>query len=427
MPADVTAPGRATPPVAPPEPGLTPTEMVARATALRPLLRAQQAETEARTHPSDEIHRACLDAGFYRCYVPRRYGGYEFDAVTYMRVVQELSRGCLNTGWCVGLAAAHALQIGSWFEQRAQDEIFGDGDFRAAAVAAPIAAATRIGDEWDLTGRVAYCSGIPVSTHYMGQALIADGEGRPTERMLLFVAPRSEFEILDDWGNLMGLKGTGSNTITFDHGRIPAHWAIEDALMVDFDVSGGTPGYELHGNPMYAGRAMAPFTLTLAAAGIGGAYQALDLYEEMLDSRLTPLPPMVPRRGDATYQRWFGSALVKIATAEAALYNATEQHMEACRRAAEDGIPHTYGEDMRIGAIAREVIIQTWEVVQAEIYRTAGSSATVDGNQFERLYRDMSQLNSHRNTLLREWAFGEVAREHLGLPRVGAGNVQAPR
>jgi hypothetical protein len=31
--------------------------------------------------------------------------------------------------------------------------------------------------------------------------------------MLLFVAQRGDFEILDDWSVLMGLKGSGSNTI----------------------------------------------------------------------------------------------------------------------------------------------------------------------------------------------------------------------
>jgi 3-hydroxy-9,10-secoandrosta-1,3,5(10)-triene-9,17-dione monooxygenase len=108
------------------------------------------------------------------------------------------------------------------------------------------------------------------------------------------------------------------------------------------------------------------------------------------------------------------------------MYNAVDQHMEACRRAAEDGIPYTYGEDMRIGCIGREGIIQAWEIFQSEIFRTAGSSAAVDGSRFERIYRDMSMLNSHRNTVLRDWAFGELAREHLGLPRRGAGNVQTP-
>ena len=413
--------------ISPPEPDLNPQEMIRRAVELRPLLSEQSAETERRTYPSDQIHRACLDAGFYRCYIPRRYGGYEFGAPTFMRVVQELSRGDISAGWCIALAAAHALQIASWWPEPAQQEIFGEGDLRCAAVAAPIGLAARSGAGWELTGKVGYCSGIPLSTHYMGQALIAGDDGKPTEGMLLFVAPRSEFEILDDWGGLMGLKGSGSNTITFERGRIPAHWAIEDALMVDFDVAGrGAPGVELHGNPMYGGRALACFTLTLTAAAIGGAYAALDEYEEMMHSRLTPLPPMVPRISDETFHRWFGSALAKLATAEAAMYNAVDQHMEACRRAAEDGIPYTYGEDMRIGCIGREGIIQAWEIFQSEIFRTAGSSAAVDGSRFERIYRDLSMLNSHRNTVLREWAFGELAREHLGLPRRGVGNVQTP-
>jgi 3-hydroxy-9,10-secoandrosta-1,3,5(10)-triene-9,17-dione monooxygenase len=410
----------------PPEPDLTPEQLIARAVALRPKLIAAQAETEERTYHSQEIHQELLDAGFYRLYVPRRYGGYEFDAPTYMRAVIELSRGCVSTGWCAGLAAAHALQIASWFEEQAQDEIFGDGDFRCASVAAPIGPAARTQHGWELNGKVSYCSGIPYSTHYMGQALIAGDDGQVTERMLLFVAPRSEFEILDDWGELLGLKGSGSQSITFDHGAIPAHWGLEDTMMVDVDVSGGTPGLRLHGNPLYNGRAMACFTMSLGAVMVGAAYQALDEYELLLDSRQTIMPPIQPRRFDPDYQRWFGSALAKIATAEAALLNCADQHMELCRRAA-DGAPYTYGDDHRLGAIAREVMIQAWEIVQSEIYRTAGSAAAARGQRMERIYRDMSIGNSHRNTVLREWAFGELAREHLGLPRVGRGNVQPVR
>ena len=414
-------------PVSTPEPDLSPQEMIRRATALRPLLKEQSADTERRTYMTDPVHQACLAAGFYRCFVPRRYGGYQFGVPTFLRMVQELSRGDINAGWCIALAAAHALQVASWWPEAAQDEIFGDGDFRAASVAAPIGPAVRIGEEWDLTGKVAYCSGIPISTHYMGQALMAGADGRPGERMLLFVAPRSEFEILDDWGALMGLKGTGSNSITFDHGRIPEHWAIEDAFMVDFDVAArGAPGVELHDDPLYGGRALACFTMTLTAVALGGACAALDEYEEMMSTRMTPLPPIRPRKDDETFQRWFGSALAKIATAEAALYSAADQHMEACRRAAEDGVPYRYGEDMRIGCIAREVMIQAWEVFQGELFRTAGSSAAADGSRFERIYRDMSMLGSHRNAVLRDWAFGELARETLGLPRLGPGNVQKP-
>jgi 3-hydroxy-9,10-secoandrosta-1,3,5(10)-triene-9,17-dione monooxygenase len=408
------------------EPDLTPRQLVDRAAALRPLLREQQELTEARSYPTDEIHRACLDAGIYRLYVPRRYGGLEFDPITYMRVCMELARGDMSAGWCIALAAAHALQVASWWPEQAQDEIFGDRDFRCASVAAPIACARRVGDNWELTGRVAYCSGLPLSTHYLGQALIADGDGNTTERMLLFVAARDQFEVVDDWGGLLGLRGSGSNTIAFDRGRLPAHWAIEDALMVDYDVSHGTHGASLHGNPMYGGRAMGLFTLTLAALAVGAARQALDEHESMLDTKMSVMPPYVPRRADASFQRWFGLAMARIDTAEAAVINATEQHMEACRGNVEQGIPYTYLEDWRISCIARESIAQIWDVVQGEIFRTAGSSAAATDSRLVRVYRDLSMLHSHRNMLMREWAYGEIAREYFGLPRAGPGNVQTP-
>jgi 3-hydroxy-9,10-secoandrosta-1,3,5(10)-triene-9,17-dione monooxygenase len=413
------------PPAAATRPQVTPDELVARARELAPLLREHSAETERLTRPPDAVHEACLQAGIYHTYIPRRYGGLEFDVTTYLRVFQELARGDLAAAWCVGLAAAHALQVGSWFPESAQDALFGDGVFRAASVAAPIGPIRRIGDEWELRGRVGYCSGIPFSTHYLGTALAAGDDGRPTGRMLIFACRAEDFEIEDDWGELMGLRGTGSNTITFSGARIPADWVLEDAVMLDMDVPRQAPGAALHDNPMYGGRAMACFTLSLAAIAIGGAYAMLDEYEEMMRTKLTPLTPMVPRIGDETYQRWYGSALVKLKTAEAAIHGAGEQHMAACRRQAAGGAPVSYGEDMLIAAIAREAMVDLWEVAQAEIFRTAGSSAARH-NRFERLFRDLAMLNSHRNTMLREWAWGEVGRAALGEPRIGVGNVQDP-
>lgn len=422
----MSAPTHVATALAPPEPGLTPRQLISRAAGLRPLLIAEQDESARLARPSPAVHQACVDAGIYRLYVPRRYGGYEFDPVTYARVCIELARGDMSAAWGVMLAAAHALQVGGWFPERAQAEIFGDGDFRCASVAAP-ALGRQVSDGWELSGKVAYASGIPLSTHYLGQFAVADADGRPTERMLMFVAEDSQYEILDDWGRLMGLKGTGSNSIAFDGARIPAHRTIE-GLMVDYEVSDPIPpGVALHGNPMYGGRAMGPFTLTLTALGVGAAHQALDIYEQLLDEKLTPLPPYVPRRGDQSFQLWFGQALARIATAEAAVISAAEQHMEHCRLLVEEGVPFTYGDDWRISAIGREAFVQVYEVVQ-ELFRTAGSSVATDGSRLQRVMGDMAILHSHRNMLLREFAYGEVAREYLGLPRNRAvQNVQNPR
>jgi 3-hydroxy-9,10-secoandrosta-1,3,5(10)-triene-9,17-dione monooxygenase len=403
-------------------------ELTERAIALRPLLIERQAEAEANTYPAQDVHEEFVAAGFYRMLVPRRYGGLEVDMEMYMRVVLELARGCPSSAWCMCLAANHALQIGSWFEERAQDEIFGDGDFRCASVAAPIGPATRVDGGWQLDGQVAYASGIPYSTHYMGQALMPDDGVPGPPRMLLFVAPRSEWTMLDDWGDTLGLRGSGSHSVRFDSGRIPGHWALEDTMMVDVDVRGGTPGVRLHGNPMYGGRALGPFTMSLAALFIGAAYNGLDELESQLHAKPAPRPPFHPRKHDPDYQRVFGSAMARLGMCEAALMDCARQHMEICRLAAEEDREFSYADDMRIGCIAREVYIEAWETMERDIWRPAGSSSAKAGQRMERIFRDLAMMGGHRNTTLRDWAQREIACERLGIPRDPAtGNRQPPR
>lgn len=125
--------------IAVPEPELTEREVIERAVAMRPALLERQPETERLTIYPKDTHEEFLRAGFYRMLQPRRYGGYAFGLPTFYRVVTEVARGCPSTGWALSLTAAHVLQVASVFEEKTQDELFGDeGDFRAASTATPI-------------------------------------------------------------------------------------------------------------------------------------------------------------------------------------------------------------------------------------------------------------------------------------------------
>jgi 3-hydroxy-9,10-secoandrosta-1,3,5(10)-triene-9,17-dione monooxygenase len=400
----------------PPAPGSGPEDLVARARALQPQLIAEQAATEARTYYSPELHQAFLDAGFYHLYVPKRYGGYEFDAPTYMRVVGAIARGCVSSGWCLGLCMNHALHVASWWPQSAQDAIFAANDFRCASVAAPVGNATRTDDGWQINGQVAFASGSPYSTYYMGQAFgpPETPDGPPT--MIGFVAPRDQWEMLDDWGDMLGLKGSGSQSLRFENTRIPADWG-QPLNMIDVDVAGGTVGSELHGNPMYSGRGMTIFTLSLACVMVGGAYNALDEFENIMRAKTTAFPPFPKRIDDADFQRWYGRALARVATAEAAMMDCARQHMEACRRNVEDGIPFTYEHDMLLAGIAREVIIQCWDIVNDDLWQKVGASVLRDGQRLPRVFRDLSIGIAHRNAMMREFFYGEIGRGGLGLTR----------
>jgi 3-hydroxy-9,10-secoandrosta-1,3,5(10)-triene-9,17-dione monooxygenase len=396
-------------------PSPTPAELIARADAMRPQLVARQAETEQRTYYSQETHEEFLEAGFYRMLIPKRFGGFEFDLPSFWRVVIAVARGCPSTAWCLCLASGHALQVGSLFEEQAQTEVFGDGNFLCPAVAAPAGMATRAEDGgWVLNSTHPYSSGAPYSTHYMGQTFAPKtGDGPPP--ILLFIAPRDAWTMLDDWGDTLGLKGSGSHSVRFENAHVPAHYVLENTWMVDTDVSGGTPGLRLHGNPMYAGRTLAFFQGELAAIMVGAAKGALDEYEDILRARKTQRPPIVFRYEDPDYQRWFGLAMGRVATAEAALIQVAEQWMELCRVGADTGVPFSRKDDLRLNIIARESLTLAWDAMQGQIFRTAGTGAARNGQRIERIFRDMAMGWGHFGTIVGDWAARELAREHLGI------------
>ena len=118
--------------------GVSPADLIARAQALRPTLLERQEATERDTRYSHETHAEFVEAGFYRMLIPRMFGGLEVDVETFAKVMIEIARGCPSTGWGLCLASGHALQVGSFFSEQAQADVFGsDGDFRCAAAFAP--------------------------------------------------------------------------------------------------------------------------------------------------------------------------------------------------------------------------------------------------------------------------------------------------
>ena len=378
---------------------------------LRPTLLAEQAATERRTRYAPELHERFRAAGLYRVLQPRRFGGLELDLPTFVRLQREMARGCPSTAWSWALATSHAMQLGSYLPESAQQRIFAGGDVRCASSASGEVRAVRADGGWRLDGTVRYCSGIGYSTHFMGQAF-ADGD---PERPLVFVAPRSAWTVLDDWGDVLGLRGSGSNGIVLADAMIPADQVVEGAGLVSVDVAGGTPGLELHGNPLYAGRALAPFTVSLAALAVGAGLGALDEFGRLMRSRGTSVPPVLPRIDDPDFQRWYGTALSRLAVADAVVLRCAEEHAELSARGAAGGKPYGEHDELRLTVVAREAIVAAWEAVGG-LVPVVGSSALRAGERFERAWRDLSTIAGHRNTGFREPMYRRLAQVELGLP-----------
>jgi 3-hydroxy-9,10-secoandrosta-1,3,5(10)-triene-9,17-dione monooxygenase len=397
----------------PPEPGLTAEEIIARAEAIAATLVDRQAETEKRTYYSQDTHEEFAQAGFYRILVPRRYGGYEFGADTFMRVSMALARGCPSTGWMYVFGAAHTLAVATLFGERAQAELFAGGEFICPATVAPAGTAERGADgHWVIKGTFAYCSGAPYATHFMGHTLVSQGDGAPPAP-LLFVAPRSQWRRLDDWGRQLGLKGSGSHSIVLENARVPDHLTLRTHLS-QVVVGEDTPGHILHANPEYAGGPLSFMLLELGALAVGMACGALDAYEELMRTRTTTFLPILPRTEDPDFQFRYGEATGMIVAAEAALLGAVRQWSDTCERGP---AAFTRERELRIAMISREAVRLCWRAVEGQLFPTAGSSSIREGERIERVWRDMSTLHSHAGVavFLSSLANRELARARFAV------------
>jgi 3-hydroxy-9,10-secoandrosta-1,3,5(10)-triene-9,17-dione monooxygenase len=387
-------------------------ELVAAADELRPRLLEDQAASEERTRYSEELHETFRELGFYRLLQPRRYGGLEMDVPTFYRVMMSIARGCPSTGWMLCLGSGHALQVGSYWPEEAQAELFGDGHFVASAsFAAQDALARPVDGGYRVSGTWHFCSGVPYATHHIGLAPLPDDGG-----VLVVAIPRNGFTILDDWGDLIGLKGSGSHSVVAEDAFIPASHAITFGEFLGFDVT-TTPGHELHGNPLYGG-AFVPFAMgELNSVQVGNAQGAVDEFERIITARRTWTPSVgdgPTRSENKDYQRCLGLGIAYTDAAYSIVERCGELYMEHARRAMEEGDPVNEERGFRVYGQLMTAHKLCWEAGDT-VFRAASTSGARDGTRMQRLWRDLCAFRTNGIHQL-DFKATSIAQARLGLP-----------
>jgi 3-hydroxy-9,10-secoandrosta-1,3,5(10)-triene-9,17-dione monooxygenase len=388
----------------------TSAEMVARADAFRPRLLAEQAATEARGYYSSELHEEFREAGFYRLLTPRRYGGLELDLPTFYRVVASISRGCASTGWMLALGTAHSLQLASYWPQQAQDELFAGGHFVASAsLGFQDASAQRVAGGYRISGTWHFCSGVPHATHHMPLVPLEGTDG------IMAVVPRENFRMLDNWGDLIGLKGSGSHSVVIEDAFVPEHHAIRLEEWLAIGVA-QTAGYALHGNPLYGGSFMAVALGELNSVQVGAAQGAIDEYERLLGRPIRrDVTAGGPKRADdANYQRILGLALAYTDAAYSVLIRCGELYHEYAREAMEGGEPFGDERTFRIYGQLMTAHKLCWEAAD-EVFRAGSSTGARDGAVLQRFWRDLCAFRTNGLHQL-DFRATTIAQAHLGQP-----------
>lgn len=363
-------------------------DLIDKATALKPLLEANSAETDRLRRLPDANVQALKEAGLCRLMVPKRFGGHQTSIHTYIEVMEALGRGCGSTSWVASLINVCAWLAGL-FPERAQQDIWGTNrDAWIAGSLAPHGNAVAVDGGWRVTGKWMWASG---SVHAQWAACgihMVNAQGE-TVNFGLSLMPMSELTIEDTWF-VAGMKGTGSNTIVAKDVFVPEHRFLPYPA-----AFGGTYRTE-HTDEIVYRVALVPVTiLILVGSQLGMAQAALDFVIEKAGVRPVTHTNYATQRESTGFQILLADAAMKIETARLHAYRAADD-LDACAAA---GRHPDVKERARVRADAALVAKYCREAV--EILASAhGTSSMADANRLQRLWRDVHVASRHAIT---EW------------------------
>ena len=111
---------------------------------------------------------------------------------------------------------------------------------------------TRAEGGYTVDGVFPFCSGITVSTHFIGGSLAPQPGGPP--KHVFFCIPRETLTVLPDWGEgrFMGMQASGSNSVRLDNVFVPDRMVVDVNMMTSSEAfAAGSVGLKLHGDAMY--------------------------------------------------------------------------------------------------------------------------------------------------------------------------------
>jgi 3-hydroxy-9,10-secoandrosta-1,3,5(10)-triene-9,17-dione monooxygenase len=257
-----------------------------------------------------------------------------------------------------------------------------------------------------LSGRFPYASGIPYANWALVGAML-DGDP-PTPYTLLI--PRSDLEMLDDWGagNMFGLNSSGSNTIVVGDAFVPDRRAVPSLTI--FGATMPTIGTQLYDNPLYIGRAAGPYHTSLVCPIIGAAKAAIDEFRELIMVKSTTFQPRIPRYQFHEDQRVYGLAVARADAAEAIVLSFADQYTEAGRESIDTGVAVPQTQDARWWAMIQQAGGLPYEAVQ-ELALRSTSSALGGGRPLARYLRDATTYRQHISSQQSDFAVRNAAVE----------------
>lgn len=237
---------------------------------LLPKLRQRAQETEELRRLPDATVSELQEIGFFRLLQPAQWGGMQCDPTVFFDAVRRLAGACGSTGWVASILGVHNWHLAQ-FDQQAQQDVWGeDTGTRISSSYAPMGAGRAVDGGYLVDGSWNWSSGCDHATwSFVGGPVIKDGQ--PVD-FGSFLVPISDYRIDDVW-HVVGLKGTGSNTLVVRDVFVPRHRFLSYKSMNDHTAAGlaanTDPVYQMPWGTMH------PTTITAPIVGMAyGAYES---------------------------------------------------------------------------------------------------------------------------------------------------------
>ncbi len=343
-------------------------------------MRARTAAAERDCRVPAETIATLSDAGVFRVYQPREYGGAELPMQNVLPLISEIARACPSTAW-----VSAVLQIHTWllthFSREAQDEVFRDDPAaRIAGVLQPRAMVTAVDGGYQLSAASwPYASGCDHCQWFELGGLMMNEAGPPTT--MLFLVPREGVEIADDW-QVSGLRGTGSKTVSMGETFVPAH----RALSIDAVIAGETAA-ELPS--LYKSAILPMLCLNVTGPALGLARSAVECFKTHIAERKLPFSPA--KQADAAQtHRTLAEVMLKVDTADLQLQQASYM----VREHAEAGRSMSVVDRNLVRAFSSAAVRGCVQAV-SELFLASGGTALQQSHPLQQMHRDVYAMAQH--------------------------------
>lgn len=354
-------------------------EVVDRIEELGPRLAALADGNEKLGKLSDETVGLLRSAGVLRLLQPVKFGGYAAHPRDFAEAVMAVASHDGAAGWVAGVVGVHPWEAAQMDPRLAQDIWNESPDTWIASPYMPNGIAEPVEGGYILNGRWPFSSGADHCEWDFLGALVGDGKGKPLmpPTVLHVILPRSDYQIIDDSWDVVGLSGTGSKDVVVEGAFVPEYRTINQE-----DVQAGEAA-ERNGatETLYRLPFSAMFPLGITAAVIGICEGALAAHVNLQRDRVAVTGVQVRDDPYALYAT--GEAAAEIAASRVQLIDGISRLYDLV----DAGKPVTL-EDR--ATVRRNQVRCAWRAVSAldEIFARSGGNVIRRDNPLQRFWRD---------------------------------------